>query len=160
MVKASKARFDEPWGMLCLFWAGGSPHTAYGKTVTRKLIVERGPQPALLAPINNPELPEPKPTPEPTEKAPHEYHAQSQLLLGYLILVSVFAGRSRKRVKSDRSWIGSVTTIERGLSDGKDECTPAIRNSAADGYPERVRIAALELHTSNRNPHCAIARSS
>jgi len=31
-----------------------------------------------------------------------------------------------------------------GLSDGKDECTPAIRNRAADGYPERVRVAPLE----------------
>jgi hypothetical protein len=32
-----------------------------------------------------------------------------------------------------------------GLSDGKDECTPAIRNRAADGYPERLRMAALEF---------------
>jgi hypothetical protein len=47
MVKASKTRFEEPWGMVCLFWAGGSPHTAYGKTVTQKLTVERGLQPAL-----------------------------------------------------------------------------------------------------------------
>ena len=49
MVKASKARFDEPWGMVCLFWASGSPHTAYGKTSTRRLTVERGPQSALVA---------------------------------------------------------------------------------------------------------------
>src|SRR5262249_15305247 len=28
VVKASKMRFDEPWGMICLFWAGGSPQTA------------------------------------------------------------------------------------------------------------------------------------
>jgi hypothetical protein len=46
MVKASRARFDEPWGMVCLFWAGGSPHTAYARTVAGKLTVERGPQPA------------------------------------------------------------------------------------------------------------------
>ena len=30
-------------------------------------------------------LPEPEPTPEPTEKAPHEYHAHSQLLSGFLV---------------------------------------------------------------------------
>ncbi len=47
MVKASKTRFDEPWGMVCLFWAAGSPHTAYGKAVTQKLTVERGSQPSL-----------------------------------------------------------------------------------------------------------------
>jgi hypothetical protein len=32
-----------------------------------------------------------------------------------------------------------------GLSDGKDECTPAIRNRAADGYLERVLVAALKF---------------
>jgi hypothetical protein len=50
MIKASKTRFDEPWGMVSLFWAGGSPHTAYGKTVTQKLTVERGAQPDLATP--------------------------------------------------------------------------------------------------------------
>jgi hypothetical protein len=50
MIKASKTRFDEPWGMVCLFWAGGSPHTAYGKTVTQRLTLERGPQPDLVPP--------------------------------------------------------------------------------------------------------------
>jgi hypothetical protein len=49
MVKASKMRFDEPWGMVCLYWAGGSPATAYAKTSTRKLLVERGHPPALSA---------------------------------------------------------------------------------------------------------------
>jgi hypothetical protein len=49
LVKASTIRFDEPWGMLCLFWAAGSPHTAYAKAVARKLVVERGAQPALPA---------------------------------------------------------------------------------------------------------------
>jgi hypothetical protein len=50
MVKASKARFDEPWGMVCLFWAAGSPATAYGKAVTQQLTVERGAEPALAKP--------------------------------------------------------------------------------------------------------------
>jgi hypothetical protein len=38
-----------------------------------------------------------------------------------------------------------VTTIERFLSDGKDECTPAIHNHAANGCPKRVRMSALEF---------------
>ncbi|MGA8620669.1 MAG: hypothetical protein WB660_19355 [Candidatus Sulfotelmatobacter sp.] len=38
-----------------------------------------------------------------------------------------------------------MTTIERFLSDGKDECTPAIRNHAANGCPKRVRMSALEF---------------
>lgn len=47
VVKTSKTRFEEPWGMVCLFWAGGSPRTAYAKAVTRALTtgvltVERG----------------------------------------------------------------------------------------------------------------------
>jgi hypothetical protein len=57
----------------------------------------------------------------------------------------VFGARARKRVKSSRSWIGSVDDNRAGLSDGKDECTLAIRNRAADGYPERLRMAALEF---------------
>jgi hypothetical protein len=32
-----------------------------------------------------------------------------------------------------------------GLSDGKDECTPAISNRAADSHSERVRMAPLEF---------------
>jgi hypothetical protein len=47
MVKASKVRFDEPWGMVCLYWAGGSPATAYAKAATRKLLIERGHPPSL-----------------------------------------------------------------------------------------------------------------
>jgi hypothetical protein len=35
-----------------------------------------------------------------------------------------------------------MTTNREGLSDGKDECTPAIRNRASDGYQERVLVAA------------------
>jgi hypothetical protein len=42
MVKASKTRFDEPWGMVCLFWAGGSPNSAYGKIRADKYTLERG----------------------------------------------------------------------------------------------------------------------
>jgi hypothetical protein len=49
LVKASKTRFDKPWGMVCLFWAAGSPPTAYAKAVAQKLTVERGAQPALAA---------------------------------------------------------------------------------------------------------------
>ncbi|MGA8594278.1 MAG: hypothetical protein WB676_05985 [Bryobacteraceae bacterium] len=49
MVKASKIRFEEPWGMVCLFWAGGSPHTAYAKAVTQGFTVKRGTQRKLAA---------------------------------------------------------------------------------------------------------------
>jgi hypothetical protein len=49
MVKASKTRFDEPWGMLCLFWAGGSPPNAHAKIIAQRFTVERGVQPAISA---------------------------------------------------------------------------------------------------------------
>jgi hypothetical protein len=49
MVKASRIRFEEPWGMVCLFWSAGSPNTAYGKIAAGRLTVERGTQPALAA---------------------------------------------------------------------------------------------------------------
>jgi len=42
IVKSIKIRFNEPWGMVCLFWAGGSPQTAYAKALTPKLALERG----------------------------------------------------------------------------------------------------------------------
>jgi hypothetical protein len=42
MAKASKTRFDEPWGMVCLFWAGGSQSTSSAKIVTERLTVDRG----------------------------------------------------------------------------------------------------------------------
>jgi hypothetical protein len=42
MVKTSKARFDEPWGMVCLFWAGGPPSTSYAKIASERLTLERG----------------------------------------------------------------------------------------------------------------------
>jgi hypothetical protein len=44
IVKSSKTRFNEPWGMVCLFWAAGSPHTAYAKAVAPRLALERGVQ--------------------------------------------------------------------------------------------------------------------
>jgi len=53
----------------------------------------------------------------------------------------VFGGRG-KRLKSDRSWLGHNDDNREGLSDGKDEWTPAIRNRASDGYQERVLGAA------------------
>jgi hypothetical protein len=49
VVKASTVRFDEPWGMVCLFWAGGSPNTAYAKSVAQMLLVERGARPTAAA---------------------------------------------------------------------------------------------------------------
>jgi hypothetical protein len=42
IVKASKIRFDEPWGMVCLFWSAGSPRTAFAKIVSKSLTLERG----------------------------------------------------------------------------------------------------------------------
>ncbi|HXO35427.1 MAG TPA: hypothetical protein VN901_24060 [Candidatus Acidoferrales bacterium] len=49
MVKVSTIRFDEPWGMVSLFWAAGSPHTSYAKALTQKLTLERGVKPVALA---------------------------------------------------------------------------------------------------------------
>ncbi len=34
VIQASKTRFDEPWGMVALFWAAGSPRTSSGKIIT------------------------------------------------------------------------------------------------------------------------------
>jgi len=31
MIKTSKVRFAEPWGMVSLYWSAGSPNTAYGR---------------------------------------------------------------------------------------------------------------------------------
>jgi hypothetical protein len=49
MVKASTIRFDEPWGMVSLFWAAGSPHTSNAKALTQKLTLERGAKPVAPA---------------------------------------------------------------------------------------------------------------
>jgi hypothetical protein len=42
VVHASTMRFDKPWGMVALFRAAGSPGTAYGKTATKSMTIERG----------------------------------------------------------------------------------------------------------------------
>lgn len=47
VVKASTIRFDEPWGMVSLYWAAGSPSTSYGKIVAAPLNLERGHPPQL-----------------------------------------------------------------------------------------------------------------
>jgi hypothetical protein len=47
MVKASKVRFSEPWGMLCLYSAAGSPHTASAKIVDGALSLNFSPNLAL-----------------------------------------------------------------------------------------------------------------
>jgi hypothetical protein len=47
IVKASALRFEDPWGMVCLYWAAGSPSTSYGKLTTTTLSLERGSQPKL-----------------------------------------------------------------------------------------------------------------
>ena len=47
VVKDSKTRFDEPWGMVCLYVAAGAPQTAYAKIVAPKLTLEEGKQPVL-----------------------------------------------------------------------------------------------------------------
>lgn len=47
VVKTSKLRFDEPWGMVCLYWAAGSPSTSYGKLATPTLSLELPPLPEL-----------------------------------------------------------------------------------------------------------------
>lgn len=38
-VKTSKVRFNEPWGMVCLYWSAGSPGTAYGRIMEGGLTV-------------------------------------------------------------------------------------------------------------------------
>ncbi len=47
MIGNTKMRSDEPRGMVCLFWAGGSPATSYARLPTQQLLVERGHMPAL-----------------------------------------------------------------------------------------------------------------
>lgn len=44
-VKSSTMRFEEPWGMVCLYWAAGSPSTSYAKISSASLNLERGTQP-------------------------------------------------------------------------------------------------------------------
>ncbi|HEX4748419.1 MAG TPA: hypothetical protein VH302_02655 [Bryobacteraceae bacterium] len=49
MVKTSKMRFDQPWGMLCLYRAAGAPPFAYAKITGLKTPLERGVQRTLAA---------------------------------------------------------------------------------------------------------------
>jgi hypothetical protein len=46
VVKASTMQFDEPFGMVSLFWASGSGQTAFAKATAKNLTVQRGVQPA------------------------------------------------------------------------------------------------------------------
>jgi len=39
MIKTSKVRFAEPWGMVSLYWSAGSPSTAYGEITEDALSV-------------------------------------------------------------------------------------------------------------------------
>jgi hypothetical protein len=48
MVSTSKARFDQPWGLMCLFQAAGSPQ-ASGNLTTPALSIERTGAAALAA---------------------------------------------------------------------------------------------------------------
>ena len=47
IVKASTLRFEDPWGMVCLYWAAGSPSTSYGKLTATTLSLERGSHPTI-----------------------------------------------------------------------------------------------------------------
>jgi len=47
IAKTSKIRFAEPWGMVSLYWAAGSPATSYGKAIAGTFMLERGHQPQL-----------------------------------------------------------------------------------------------------------------
>jgi hypothetical protein len=50
VVHSSTMRFDKPFGMVALFWAAGSPPTAYGRAATKPVTIERGrPTQALTA---------------------------------------------------------------------------------------------------------------
>ncbi len=49
MIQSSKMRFDEPWGMVSLYWAAGSPQSAYGKLTYSNRTIEKGVQPATVA---------------------------------------------------------------------------------------------------------------
>jgi hypothetical protein len=42
VVHASTMRFDEPFGMIALYWAAGSPAAAYGRIAMKPLAIERG----------------------------------------------------------------------------------------------------------------------
>jgi hypothetical protein len=46
-----------------------------------------------------------------------------------------------------------VATIERAFPMERTSAPPAIRNRAADGYPERLRMAALEFRLAETLGH-------
>jgi hypothetical protein len=47
MLGDSQMHFDEPWGMVAMFWAAGSPQPAYGKIARKETVdLERGKPPA------------------------------------------------------------------------------------------------------------------
>ena len=48
-------------------------------------------------------------------------------------------------MKSDRSWIGSVTRIERAFPLERTSAPQPSATAQADGYPEQPRIAAVEF---------------
>jgi hypothetical protein len=35
-------RFDEPFGMIALYWAAGSPPASYGRIAMKAVAIERG----------------------------------------------------------------------------------------------------------------------
>jgi hypothetical protein len=41
VVAESKARFDQPWGMVAFYWAAGSPGTASGRLAAGPWTVAR-----------------------------------------------------------------------------------------------------------------------
>lgn len=47
VVQKSTTKFHEPWGMVALYWAAGSPHTAHARISTSLLMIERRQQPAV-----------------------------------------------------------------------------------------------------------------
>jgi hypothetical protein len=52
MLGDNRMRFDDPWGMVALFWSAGSPQPAYGKIARQgpvDLELGRPPAPQLAA---------------------------------------------------------------------------------------------------------------
>jgi len=49
VARTSKTSFDEPWGMVALFWAAGSPQTASARIATKSVTLERRAPAAIAA---------------------------------------------------------------------------------------------------------------
>jgi hypothetical protein len=49
VAKTSKTSFQEPWGMVALFWAAGSPQTASARIATKNVTLERRAPAAIAA---------------------------------------------------------------------------------------------------------------